>query len=437
MYQDLKLFFANDKNPYNNLRTGLLRVKAEKQHIIILNSQLNYDAQFISKILKNNDDFAVYNLVSHSSKWIPQEQFAIFQKKWDLAILIGYPAANTSENQLLRVKRKIEDDSVPCFILYNERTSKNKLNRISGNNIVNNLTKIKISEPVFADITDENQDHPVLRDFVINRNNLNPWRKLPPIGYPFANVELNRGFQSLVNTANISESPIISVRESDGKREAICFGVDLWRWYLMTRENSEIDMYGETLNRIVSWLSDSLSASNIQMTVDKSVYLTGESVKISGSVFDVKGNFLPRAIVSAVAKNSVGDEIEFNIPCTGNIFEGELPLTGDGDYKIEIFGKLGNMDLGAVSQEITVIDQPLELVNVRQEGNVLRSIAYRTGGKKIMPEQLETISNLISYNEKKVEENYKWKMWRRLGSFILLVLLVVVEWSVRRIFGYQ
>ncbi len=434
---EIEIEKANDANPYNNIRMGLLRVYSAETNIVVLNARAGFESRFLIRSFEKIENVKIFNLVETASGWIPLPLSSIIREKWDVVVLFGYPSDKTNMDQLQSIKQKIENESVPLLIIYDRPLSLERLNILVGETIIEGRVNDRSEETVSVQLTWKGESHPIIRDALFSYDFKDLVSSLPPIGWPFKNLILGNGFVPLITTANLSEHPVIAVRDFGGERVAVCSGMDFWRWCFMTQGSGEVDLYTKTFTGLIKWLSDTLSTSNIQMSLDKSIYLSGEPAEISGLVFNVQGKIIQSAVVKGIAISENGDEQPFAIQWDGSQFKGEIPLRLKGDYRIKVIAQFGDNELGVTEQKLTVVDQPIELSDIMQKANVLRSISYKTCGKKINIDDLQSILNFITIEKKEIEEKHELKLWRWYGSFIFIICLLFVEWIIRRINGYQ
>jgi len=434
---EIEIEKANDANPYNNIRMGLLRVYSAETNIVVLNARAGFESRFLIRSFEKIENVKIFNLVETASGWIPLPLSSIIREKWDIVVLFGYPSNKTNMDQLQSIKRKIENESVPLLIIYDRPLSLERVNILVGETIIEGRVNDRSKETVLVQLTWKGESHPIIRDALFSYDFKDLVSSLPPIGWPFKNLTLGNGFVPLITTANLSEHPVIAVRDFGGERMAVCSGMDFWRWCFMTQGSGEVDLYTKTFTGLIKWLSDTLSTSNIQMSLDKSIYLSGEPAEISGLVFDVQGKIIKSAVVKGIAISENGDEQPFAIQWNGSRFKGEIPLRLKGDYRIKVIAQFGDNELGVTEQKLTVVDQPIELSDIMQKADVLRSISYKTCGKKINIDDLQSILNFITIEKKEIEEKHELKLWRWYGSFVFIICLLFVEWIIRRINGYQ
>ena len=434
---EIEIEKANDANPYNNIRMGLLRVYSAETNIVVLNARAGFESRFLIRSFEKIENVKIYSLVETASSWIPLPLSSITKEKWDVVVLFGYPSDKTNMDQLQSIKQKIENESVPLLIIYDRPLSLERVNILVGETIIEGRVNDRSKETVLVQLTWKGESHPIIRDALFSYDFKDLVRSLPPIGWPFKNLILGSGFVPLITTANLSEHPVIAIRDFGEERMAVCSGMDFWRWCFMTQGSGEVDLYTKTFTGLIKWLSDTLSTSNIQMSLDKSIYLSGEPAEISGLVFDVQGKIIQSAVVKGIAISENGDEQPFAIQWDGSQFKGEIPLRLKGDYRIKVIAQFGDNELGVTEQKLTVVDQPIELSDIMQKADVLRSISYKTCGKKINIDDLQSILNFITIEKKEIEEKHELKLWRWYGSFVFIIFLLFVEWIIRRINGYQ
>ncbi|MCK4689691.1 MAG: hypothetical protein KAT41_05285, partial [Candidatus Marinimicrobia bacterium] len=283
---EIEIEKANDANPYNNIRMGLLRVYSAETNIVVLNARAGFESRFLIRSFEKIENVKIFNLVETASNWIPLPLSSIIKEKWDVVVLFGYPSDKTNMDQLQSIKQKIENESVPLLIIYDRPLSLERVNILVGETIIEGRVNDRSKETVLVQLTWKGESHPIIRDALFSYDFKDLVRSLPPIGWPFKNLILGSGFVPLITTANLSEHPVIAIRDFGEERMAVCSGMDFWRWCFMTQGSGEVDLYTKTFTGLIKWLSDTLSTSNIQMSLNKSIYLSGEPAEISGLVFD-------------------------------------------------------------------------------------------------------------------------------------------------------
>ena len=428
----------DDPNIYNNKQAGIIRVTEQRKRIVIISGQAGFEAQILAEVLAQLDDTDVLQYSETPSGMIPRSFSATIAQKWDCAVLVNYPTQESGRSDFAAVRSKLTAEKVPLFVFPGSRTAADKLSDLLGQRAVEFEINPESKSSVLVQFEESSRNHPAVRSRFYRGEEFSLWNNLPPVGWPYRRFALRTQLLTLVKAATLQEQPVLAVGELAQCRVAFCFGQDVWRWYFMTRESDLAPIYPALMQGTALWLSDTLATSNILLETAKEVYLVGESAAIRTRVFDLQGNFLQDAAVQIMAKRAAdGTEIPLKANRLEDYYEAELPLRTGGNYIIRAEVKLGDNVLGDREIRIEVLDQPVELLTVMQRADVLRVISQKTGGKKLGLTDLEALARMIPSESKIVEFRRELKLWRFFGILLILIILLALEWTYRRMRGYQ
>jgi len=425
---------AQDKNPYNNLRMNAVKVLESQIKILIVSGQANFEAPFLTRTLRGLQDVFVQNVVINEGQWLPLSFQEIMTKEWNLIILIGYPTAESSQNDLIRLRQKISDYNLPLIFFLDGDVDSKQLERLLGWNPMNELLVDKSVNQISVKPTRAGLEHPLIKNFQkVNVSEI-IWRELPPIGSPYRRIRLKPSLLTIIESTDIAENPVIAVNQERNKPLALCIGLDFWRWSFMTNEIGRFDIYDELFQGMTKYLTDTLSSSPIQLSINKRIFLNGESVEMSCLLYDLKGLVVNDAVVKAelIQQNDV--IASSNLIWNGNNYSGVIPVRNAGDCQVRISAWSGDNLIGIREQPITVVDRSIELLEVRQNVDLLRTIALRSGGLKT--NRIPEIIDRLQVTEKIITQSHviKFLNWR--WTLVILIVLLTVEWSMRRFQGF-
>ncbi len=425
---------AQDKNPYNNLRMSSVKVLESQTNILIVSGQANFEAPFLTRTLRELQDVFVQNVVINEGQWLPLSFQEIMAKEWNLIIFIGYPTAESSQNDLIRLRQKISDYNLPLIFFLDGDVDSKQLERLLSWNPIDEFLIDKSVNQVSVKPTRAGLEHPLIKNFQKVSVSEIIWRELPPIGSPFRRIRLKPSLLTIIESTDIAENPVIAVNQESNKPLALCFGLDFWRWSFMTNEIGRFDIYDELFQGMAKWLTDTLSSSPIQLSINKRIFLNGETVEMSCLLYDLKGLVVNDAVVKAelIQQNDV--IASSNLIWNGNNYSGVIPVRNAGDCQVRISAWSGDNLIGIREQPVTVIDRPIELLEVRQNVDLLRTIALRSGGLKT--NRIPEIIDRLQVTEKIITQSHviKFLNWR--WTLVILIVLLTVEWSMRRFQGF-
>lgn len=424
-----------DRNPYNNLRMATLKVLASQTRILIVSGQANFEARFLSRTLRELKNVNVQNVVENNSQWLPMSFQESNLEKWDLLIFIGYPTAKSNPKDIVSLRQKIINSHLPVVLIFNDRIDPRQVERLLGWNPINEIIVDNSVNQINVLCTREGQEHPVIRNFQTDDLSGTIWSTLPPIGMPFKKIRLASSFQTIIESSDLTENPVMALNQEVLRRTAICVGTDFWRWSFMTQEAGRINVYDELFQGVVKWLTDTLSTGPVQLTINKKIFLTGETIQVSGLVYDLKGLVINDAIVNAdlLQKNDV--VATTNLAWDGKSYSGSLRIKNAGENRIRISAWRNNLALGIREQTITIIDRPIELLEIRQNADLLQMIALKSGG--IKTSDIPEIVSRLHVSEKIIRRSHIMKLLSWRWMLIFLIGLLAIEWGIRRFHGYQ
>ena len=427
-----------DRNPFNNVKMTLLRVKSAHTLMIMIQGDATFESRFFARIIKTIPEMELIDLLEFQNKWHTTSQTEPFQLKWDAVALFGFPTRYTTSVQMEAVMAKLRRDQPAIFAQCTRSTDIAKLDRLVGEPFFDNFRlNLKNVTPVSVQIVKNQSNHPIIRDIHMGIMEKDLLAELPPVGMPFVQIELSNIFKPLIETVLPVRKPVIAIAESNRSRKAVVTGLDLWRWDMMTIDKENHELYSELLKGLVEWLTDTLSTSNIQFHLNKTIFLTGEVAEVEGIVTDIQGNLIKNAVINAELLDSRNNSTAFLIQWNGLKYSGMMPLRSEGEYQINAVASVGENELGRFQQKLTVLKNPVEFSTIRQNIEVLRSIAENTGGRYLRPDEFPSLIDDISLESTTLDKRHELKLWRWNGIFILLIFLLFSEWVIRRLSGYQ
>jgi len=427
---------TQDQNPYNNLRSASVRVKPSRTTFILIQGRASFEARYFKQLLQSIPGMKIISLLETQSGWYSVDSKDPFREKWDAVALFGFPTPNTSAKILNLVREKITRDYPAIYIQYLKGLSFDRLEHLLGEQVFLSYVIEQNNRSITVQIAEEYRSHPIVRDL----NNLtlkSGWSELPPIGMPFRNFVLADYLKGVISSVGSQLLPVLAVGTTQRSRMTVVTGIDLWRWEMMTVESENHLLYSELGKNLIKWLTDTLSTSNLQLSINKEIFLTGEFAEVRGIVSDVQGNLVKNAVINAQLVDARNNSLPFLIQWDGFQYRGLVPMQAEGECKIEAVASVGGNPIGSFQQKVAVLENSIESQSLRLNIEALRSIALKTGGKYYPGDKVDTIADSVPFKKVQLDRVHELKLWRWKGIFIILILLFFTEWTIRRIVGYQ
>ena len=427
---------TQDQNPYNNLRSASVRVKPSRTTFILIQGRASFEARYFKQLLQSIPGMKIISLLDTQSGGYSVDSKDPFREKWDAAAFFGFPTPNTRIKILNSVREKINQDHPAIYLQYMRGLDLDRLEHLLGEQVFLSYVIEQSNRSITVQIAEEQRSHPIVRD-LSNLTLKSGWSELPPIGMPFQNFVLADYLKGVISTVGSQSLPVLAVGSTQRNRMAVVIGIDLWRWDMLTVESENQLLYSELGKNLIKWLTDTLSTSNLQLSINKEIFLTGEFAEVRGIVSDVQGNLVKNAVINAQLVDARNNSLPFLIQWDGFQYRGLVPMQAEGEYKFEAVASVGGNPIGSFQQKVAVLENSIESQSLRLNVEALRSIALKTGGKYYPGDKVDTIADFVPFKKVQLDRVHELKLWRWKGIFIILILLFFTEWTIRRIVGYQ
>lgn len=265
--------------------------------------------------------------------------------------------------------------------------------------------------------------------------------QFPPLSSPFGDYKLGANGQALLNARIGSVNsglPLIAVTQQSSSRYAFIAGEGLWRWRLADWQSNQAHSNFNTLiDKIVVFTA--LRANNEKFHIDaKNIFGQSEAVTFDAQLYN--DNYEPVNIPDVeLTVRRAGEQDKsytFNRTVTG--YSLNIGILPPGSYSYNATTRFNGKSLTA-SGSFLVEDLQLEAMNTVADHSLLRTMATTTGGTMVAARELEQIGKLLRERDDMKtlvfsETSYS-DMLNLPLIFIIIVLLLAVEWITRKYHG--
>jgi hypothetical protein len=270
-----------------------------------------------------------------------------------------------------------------------------------------------------------------------NRND-ELWKLLPGF-YWSAAVEKSRpGSDVLAVHSSLRNSygriPLLATRAA-GTGKVLFMGSDsAWRW----RRGVEDKFHYRFWSQVVRWMAHQRHLSEkegIRLSYSPETPRVGDTVFLQGTVLDASGFPAENETVTGkmISPNNRSERLEFS-PIEGGwgVFKSSFVAQAGGKYKIQLAAEKNSRSLDT---EI-LVSQPLrEKIGQPVNSQILREIANLTGGASVSYENLDDIVKKISLLPEPKPIEKRIRLWSSPWWGGLILFLLAVYWTGRKLAG--
>ena len=427
---------SDEINIQNNQQKIVMHVMKDRYNVALITGAPNYNTRLLKDHLtrsNNNIDHYIYI----NNKYSPPIK-VFWEKKYEVIIFDNNPVKSNSEKwgSLLRIfTKKLISHNSSFLIIPGPEIDINS---------INNYLKIIDIEAKELISNDQNQYKWEFTSQWLNNFSFNDskWLDNDVISMPQQNPAFYLGKQVNDKNTNFAEyievdrpNPLLILGEKKSIRYGIWNSIDIAsiKYKLLNTNNSFV--LDNSLNKIFNWLMKKSGSQEYVFRTNKNSYQQGEEVLLSGRSLNYNDDIIHEGTV----------ELYYN-----DKFIGSKPLFLDinkNEYKSRFWapkpGKIKyivNINKGIDSYEVSngtfeVQESHIELNRIFLNKEKLINISRSSGGKFNYWVDYESLLDEISIVNKK--ENYiATYIIRHNYLFILIILLIItIEWSVRRRMG--
>ncbi len=426
----------------NNTKSFYTKVLKNKLRLCIISGAPGPDFSFLKRALQSDENIEI-------SAYVGNRKGAFYQgatlpsqeelEKFDCFILQNYPQKNSSTGPMNQLKRAFAKGK-PMLLLNGKHTDFNKL--WSLKDFLPFATKPAQNQEhtVSIKVLPQGAHHPVLRIYEDDLENQDSWAELPPVFSNIRSVRLHEGATSLAaanpNRAQVARAftvPFLSVYDT-GKRKSIALlAYGTWRWdLLMHGVGKKNRNYLTFLKNCVRWLTTKDESKLVRISSNKEIYRSGEEVEFTAQVYfeDYQPVDGAEVTVQVPGPDETQDLTLVNIG--DGRYVGNFQVLSGGDYNFTGTAYQQGRVLGRDTGRFSVEEFSLEFQNTRMNEPLLRRIAEESGGQFYLSSDLATLGKNLSFPKKYIVLKSEWEIWTQPAVLIACLVLLGLEWLIRK-----
>lgn len=408
----------NELSVQNNTETFYVEVLDARQKILLLYDAPHPDISVMKQAIETNKNYEVKaSLVADAG--------SLNFGDYSLSVLY-----QLSEASYARIQQVLSG-KMPLWILAGTQADLQGFNSLQKA-VTINATRDEEQE-VFA------QPVPAFTAFTLSDSTQSKIGKFPPLVAPYGSYNSPANVAVLLRQkigSVATNNPLLAFTDEGGRRIAVLTGEGLWRWQL-----AEYRQYGnhhaieELLSQTVQYLTANANRERFRVYPAKNVFDEGENVLLNAELYNDALELVNTPDVRIELKSRTGKNYSFLFTRSGQSYQlnaGSLPV---GEYTYSAKTQNGKQQFTANGQ-LTVKQLNLEARQTTANHQLLRTIAQRSGGQMLYPQDISKLADLIRKNENIKTVVYEDKHYSDMIDlkwiFVLAVLLLSAEWFLRK-----
>ena len=275
--------------------------------------------------------------------------------------------------------------------------------------------------------------HPATRLAVSPEENRQRWAQLPSLASVAQVGGARPGAQVLAValTAGGNPLPLIAAQRYGQGRSVVFAGEASWRWRMLrpATDNS----YETIWRQLARWITAGAQGPVTIAAMSPTVAGVTDRVSVIARDEDFRAIANAEVAVHITAPNG---EKRALTAVLSNPQEGRYAVASrfdqPGVYRIEAIASRGSAKLGAASRPVLVGGVDLEMMQPRLNEAVLRRLSSETNGRYIPADQADELPSLIRESRVDAGTPEMRDLWHNGWSLAVIIMLLGVEWMMRR-----
>ncbi|MEL0650378.1 VWA domain-containing protein [Algibacter sp. TI.3.09] len=404
----------NEKNKVNNYKNFAVEVIDQKTNIAVVSTFSHPDLGSLKKSIESNERSTV-------SFFEPNE---FISKINDFQLVILYQP----NNKFKELIAKLNTENKNRFIIEGSNTDLDFLNK-------NNTT-------YDHEITDQTENYQAQLNlnytpFLVDDIN---FEAFPPLKSNYGSVVFSVPFETVLykNVNGIStQEPLFVTLEAGGRREAILFGENIWKWRSQSFLNSKsFNQFDDFLGKIIQYLASNKKRNRLNVDYE-SFYNGSGNIVIKAEFFDKNFVFDTREslqikIIDKLSK----EEKTFPFILKNNNYQVDLSSLPPSEYSFTVRTSKENL---SKSGSFQILEYNVEQQFLNANSKKLQQLAVSSNGESYFIDNHEAvITDLLNddrYQSIQKSHNTSRPLidWKYLLAVIALALSA--EWFLRKYKG--
>ena len=438
----------------NNVREVLLDVQDRKEKILFFDGEPHFEVKFIRRavaddpnlqlvLLQRTTETKFFRVMVDSGDELaagfPKTRDELFSYR---GLILGSIEASAFTGDQLRMISDFADRRGGGLLMIGGRRAfaeggyagtpvADALPVVLGSKQPDTTVRLQVSP------TRTGQSHAVTQIEKTEQESVKRWNDLPPVISVNPIHQIKPGATALLRGVDENGKEAIALAyQRYGRGKTLAFPVyDSWTWQMDAKIAVE-DMAHETYWRqLMRWLVDGVP-DPVELTSSPDQVEPGEAVTLIAEVSDTSFLEVNDAGVSAHVTGPKGAVFDVPLQWTGERngeYRGTFTPGDNGLYEARVDASRAGASLGGNVGHVRVAPSDSEYFDAAMRAPLLRRISEETGGVHYTPQTVSSLPDDVKYTGRGVTTVEERDLWDMPIVLVLLLSVMLAEWSYRRV----
>ncbi len=449
------------------IRILLITADAGKEFLFLMNYLLRQRELYQLSVWQQNIDADVTQFGSEGMKirQLPRTNRDLMGDPNDMKGHPGYdvvllydpePTAGGFDKEFVKVLGEFVSRGGGLCYLAGNKHSEQSLRKTEGHDLLSDLLPVVLASNTLditerigertpqawpVQLTSYGAEHPLMRLGETEKDTEGYWSVLPGVYWSHSVAKIKPGARVLAMNSNPmrvtdrnEREPLIAVQTVGKGGRVVYVGSDeTWRW----RSLADSYFYERFWGNMVRYLA-TLMARNVVITTGGDHFSVGERINVEAEVYDEKNDYQP-----LVAETYTVDMVDIHNPDKvlpvilkkmegkPGQFQGTITAVHQGRFRLTALRDDPKNDEKVASKEIEIAPLEAELARTEADASALKTLATKPENF-LQISDVDQLAGLIPPGRLTAVNDVNQELWDKPLSVILIVLLLGIEWVLRK-----
>ncbi len=431
--------FPGEVSGQNNRSTFYTKVLKSKMKVVLIAGGPSADYTFVKRALESDGNIELSSFIERRDGSFDQGAAAANRvRDAECIVLIGFPTRASQPDLISALVENVRRGK-GLFLLFSRTLDGEKLKSLEMQ-LPMAFDRVLPDELTARILVPEHQRNNPLIRLRSGSDNLLVWADLPPIFVrqmvgrvkPDADIVGVKRIQGI-----LTAEPMIVTRSTPQQRMILFLGYGVWRWKMMTGEiPGGPGVLEHFLSQSMRWLTARADNRPVRIAPVTEVFVGGDPVEFTGQVYDSNMHPLEDAEVRV---QITGNDQRYDVslsPLGEGQYEGRIDGLFPGDYRFTATAVVHGLSVGEDAGTFSIGGAEAEFVETRMNKELLQQIAYRSGGIYYDAENIDSLAkdirNAPGFLPRSQLTALKYSLWNEPWPYAVILLLLTVEWTLRK-----
>ncbi len=419
----------------NNRSSFLLKVLKNKIRVLLLSGQPSFDQRAFTYALQEIPEIQLRVRTQRpGGRYLEGELSRARPDSQDVFLLLGFPTRQTRAGDLDLLAAAVRKNHTALFMVLAKWSDLKALSRAFGKYLPLEAKSFLLpGKKLPVQLNPRVEYHPVVRLDEDAQQNKRLWQDLPPIAALNQGLEWRKEGTVLLTTPG--DFPLLVANFSREVKSLVLAGANVYQWhYLLQDDPQREQFFRQFLEHSLKWLVNREDLQRIQIQPVKKIFQAGEAVRFTGQVYDRLYRQVTDAEVEIQIAGKDYQEKDVLLPLNG-FYRYAVNGLPPGTYTYRLTARRGEETLGTRRGKFVVEPLELEMQNLRPDYPLMQEIARQSGGELWNVRQFIEHFPALQYHPTEKLVKHEKVLWTSLTWLALLILVLSVEWFLRKRWG--